>query len=74
MPNRWAPLRRPRRTDKERCYVDDLDDLSRRARFVAYGLVAGVFLTFSDFVMRSLGAVTPASGIAAIQSINRRVY
>jgi len=44
------------------------------AAIVAYGLVAGVFLTFSDFVMRSLGAVTPASGIAAMQSINRRVY
>jgi len=44
------------------------------AAIVAYGLVAGVFLTFSDFVMRSLGAVTPANGIAAMQSINRRVY
>lgn len=44
------------------------------ATVVAYGLVAGVFLTFSDFVMRSLSAVTPANGITAMQAINRKVY
>jgi uncharacterized membrane protein len=44
------------------------------AAVIAYGLVAGVFFTFSDFVMRSLKAVTPTNGIAAMQSINRRVY
>lgn len=37
-------------------------------------LIAGVFLTFSDFVMRSLGALPPGQGIAAMQSINIRVY
>lgn len=37
-------------------------------------LVAGVFLTFSDFVMRSLGAAAPAAGMEAMQQINRKVY
>ena len=41
---------------------------------VAYGLVAGVFLTFSDFVMRSLAGVRTAAGIEAMQVINRQVY
>ena len=44
------------------------------AAALAYGLVAGVFLTFSDFVMRSLRAVAPAAGMAAMQAINRKVY
>lgn len=37
-------------------------------------LVAGVFLAFSDFVMRSLGAARPSAGIEAMQQINRKVY
>lgn len=37
-------------------------------------LVAGVFLAFSDFVMKSLGALPPAIGIKAMQSINILVY
>jgi uncharacterized membrane protein len=41
---------------------------------LAVGLVAGVFLTFSDFVMRSLGASAPAAGMEAMQQINRKVY
>jgi uncharacterized membrane protein len=44
------------------------------AASVATGLVAGVFLTFSDFVMRSLGAAAPVAGIEAMQEINRKVY
>jgi uncharacterized membrane protein len=40
----------------------------------AYALVAGVFLTFSDFVMRSLAAARPAGGIEAMQQINRKVF
>lgn len=41
---------------------------------VACGLVSGVFLTFSDFVMRSLnGAGTPA-GVEVMQAINREVF
>ena len=38
------------------------------------GLVSGVFLAFSDFVMKSLAATTPASGIESMQVINRKVY
>jgi ketosteroid isomerase-like protein len=34
------------------------------------GLVAGIFLAFSNFIMRALGSVPPNSGIAAMQSIN----
>ncbi|MEU9334804.1 anthrone oxygenase family protein [Streptomyces sp. NPDC048290] len=34
------------------------------------GLVAGVFYGFSTFVMRGLGALPPAQGVAAMQSIN----
>jgi uncharacterized membrane protein len=34
------------------------------------GLIAGVFWTFSSFVMRALGALPPAQGVAAMQSIN----
>ena len=37
-------------------------------------LIAGVFLAFSDFVMRSLRAVPPVAGIEAMQLINREVY
>jgi len=41
---------------------------------IACGLVAGVFLTFSDFVMKSLGAAEPAGGIQSMQIINRKVF
>lgn len=36
-------------------------------------LSAGLFLTFSDFVMRSLGSSNPAAGIEAMQMINREI-
>lgn len=41
---------------------------------VASLLVAGVFQAFSDFVMRSLAAARPASGVEAMQMINREVF
>ncbi len=41
---------------------------------IAYALVAGVFLTFSDFVMASLKAAQPAGGIESMQIINRKVF
>lgn len=47
---------------------------SLAAAAIATGLVAGVFLTFSDFVMRSLNAAEPAAGMEAMQLINRKVY
>lgn len=34
------------------------------------GLVAGIFFAFSNSVMRSLGSLPPAHGIAAMQAIN----
>ncbi len=45
-----------------------------QAAMIACGLIAGVFLTFSDFVMRSLGRVDDAKGIEMMQVINREVY
>ncbi len=44
------------------------------AAIIACGLVAGVFLAFSDFVMKALKAAAPAGGIASMQLINRKVY
>lgn len=41
---------------------------------IAFALVAGVFLTFSDFVMRALDGAKPAAGVVAMQQINRKVY
>ncbi|MEO0868863.1 MAG: anthrone oxygenase family protein [Cyanobacteria bacterium J06642_11] len=37
---------------------------------VGCALSAGIFFAFSTFVMQALGQQTPASGIAAMQSIN----
>lgn len=53
---------------------DQLITWSIAAAAIATGLVAGVFMTFSDFVMRSLNAAQPAAGMEAMQSINRMVY
>lgn len=39
---------------------------------VAYALVGGVFLAFSDFIMRSLAR--SAGGAGAMQTINREVF
>jgi len=41
---------------------------------LAAGLLAGVFLTFSDFLMRALQRSTPQSGTEAMQTLNREVY
>ena len=40
----------------------------------ACAIVAGVFLAFSDFVMRSLGRTGDSGGIEAMQIINREVF
>ena len=37
-------------------------------------IISGVFLTFSDFVMRSLRATSASTGIVAMQAINQTVY
>ncbi len=41
---------------------------------IACGLVSGVFLTFSDFVMRSLDRAKTAAGVEVMQVINREVF
>lgn len=41
---------------------------------LAYALVAGVFLAFSDFIMRSLSLTGGTGGIDAMQVINREVF
>jgi len=41
---------------------------------LAYALVGGVFLGFSDFIMRALAKTGGAGGIEAMQVINREVF
>lgn len=41
---------------------------------IACGIVSGVFLTFSDFVMRSLDGAKTAAGVEVMQVINREVF
>ena len=41
---------------------------------LAYAFVGGVFLAFSDFIMRSLAKTGGDGGIEAMQAINREVF
>jgi len=41
---------------------------------IAYALVSGVFLAFSDFIMRSLAHTGGIGGVEAMQNINREVF
>lgn len=41
---------------------------------IACAVVSGVFLTFSDFVMRSLDGAKTAAGVEVMQVINREVF
>ncbi|MCH8111197.1 MAG: DUF1772 domain-containing protein [Proteobacteria bacterium] len=41
---------------------------------IAFALVGGVFLAFSDFIMRSLATAQSPSGIEVMQAINREVF
>jgi uncharacterized membrane protein len=41
---------------------------------VAYAFVGGVFLAFSDFIMRSLALTGGTGGVEAMQRINREVF
>lgn len=41
---------------------------------LTYSLIAGVFLAFSDFIMRSLALTGGAGGVEAMQVINREVF
>ena len=50
--------------------------LSLLAQFslLAYALLGGVFLAFSDFIMRALRVTEGGGGAAAMQAINREVF
>lgn len=41
---------------------------------IAYAFVGGVFLAFSDFIMRSLAHTGGVGGVEAMQNINREVF
>ena len=41
---------------------------------IAYAIVGGVFLAFSDFIMRSLAHTSGTNGVEAMQVINREVF
>ncbi|MEM7472207.1 MAG: anthrone oxygenase family protein [Pseudomonadota bacterium] len=45
-----------------------------QASIVAYAFVGGVFLAFSDFIMRSLAHTGGVGGVEAMQVINREVF
>lgn len=45
-----------------------------QAATLAYAIVGGVFIAFSDFIMRSLARTTGTGGIEAMQVINREVF
>ena len=48
--------------------------LSLQTAALSSALVAGVFLTFSDFVMRSLAKAGETAGAIVMQNINREVF
>ena len=41
---------------------------------IAFAFVGGVFLAFSDFIMRSLARTSGTGGVDAMKSINREVF
>ena len=41
---------------------------------LAYATLGGVFLAFSDFIMRSLSVTSGSGGMEAMQAINRQVF
>jgi uncharacterized membrane protein len=50
--------------------IDKLISILTFASGLGCGLIAGVFFAFSAFVMKALARLSPAQGIAAMQSIN----
>lgn len=52
-------------------YMNDLAMTATLLTALACGVMAGVFFAFSAFVMRGLGDLPAAQGIAAMRSINR---
>lgn len=41
---------------------------------IAYAMIGGVFLAFSDFIMRALSLTSGQGGVEAMQTINREVF
>lgn len=41
---------------------------------LAFAILGGVFLAFSDFIMRALGRSSATGGVEAMQGINREVF
>jgi uncharacterized membrane protein len=50
--------------------IDKLISILTFASGLGCGLIGGVFFAFSAFVMKALARLSPAQGIAAMQSIN----
>jgi len=48
--------------------------LTYEISLISCALVAGVFLTFSDFVMRSLNGARTSASVEVMQGINREVF
>ncbi|GIT93260.1 membrane protein [Jannaschia pagri] len=48
--------------------------LSLQLIVIAYALVGGVFLAFSDFIMRALAQTGGHAGVEAMQAVNRAVF
>lgn len=48
--------------------------LTYEVSLISCALVAGVFLTFSDFVMRSLNRARTSAAVEVMQGINREVF
>jgi len=48
--------------------------LTYEVSLISCALVAGVFLTFSDFVMRSLNGARTSAAVEVMQGINREVF
>jgi uncharacterized membrane protein len=44
------------------------------AAVLAYAVLGGVFLAFSDFIMRALSLTRGSGGVEAMQAINREVH
>lgn len=49
-------------------------NLLAQVAIIAYALVGGVFLAFSDFIMRSLAKTNGVGGVEAMQVINQEVF
>src|SRR5262245_62881516 len=62
-----------RRTDWSPMNIDRLHFALTLLSALGCWLMAGVFFSFSTFVMKALDRIQPAQGIAAMQSINAAV-